>query len=174
MTKGLPRSSSRGSTQQQEIIKEVVKITNQAITVTGGASTAAGFGTVVIGGLPEGNILFLGATGYVDFDGSGSDANLIATWDGDYSVGTTPTADATLSGTDANIIGSTATGAAVAEQGVRARGTGVTAAIFDNTDGSLELNLNLITDDNSVTDSLTSVITANGEIQLVYVLLGDD
>ena len=174
MGKGLPRSMSRGAAQRQEIIKQVFSVEDLAISVTGGASTAAGFGTVVIGDLPEGNILLLGAVAYFQFSGSGSDANIAADWEGDYSVGSTATADATLSGTDVDIIGSTALAAATAEVSPRTRGTGATQVILDNTDGSLELNLNLITDDNDVTDSTTVSMTVDGELHIAYIVLGDD
>lgn len=174
MGKGLSRSMSRGATQRQEIIKQVFTVEDLAISVTGGASTAAGFGTVVIGDLPEGNILFLGAVAYFQFSGSGSDAAIAADWEGDYSVGSTATADATLSGTDVDIIGSTTLAAATAEVSPRTRGTGETQVILDNTDGSLELNLNLITDDNDVTDSTTVSMTVDGELHIAYIILGDD
>lgn len=174
MGKGLPRSMSRGSPQRQEIIKQTFLIEDLDITVTGGASTAAGFGSAVLGDLPEGNILFLGAVAYVQFAGSGSDANLAADWEGDFSIGSTPASDATLTGADVDIIASTALAAASSEVGARTRGTNATQVMLDNTDGSLELNLNLLTDDNDVTDSQTAVITANGELIIAYIVLGDD
>lgn len=174
MGKGLPRSMSRGAAQRQEVIKQVFRVEDLDITVTGGASTAAGLGTVVIGDLPEGNILFLGAVSYLQFSGSGSDANLAADWEGNYSIGTTASADTTLDSTDANIIASQALAAATAEVSPRTRGTGATQAIFDNTDGSLELNLNLTTADNDVTDSTAVTLTVDGELHIAYIVLGDD
>lgn len=174
MSKGLPRSMSRGNPLTQEIIKQVITVRDLEITVTGGASTAAGVGTKVIGDFPEGNILFLGAVGYFQFAGSGSDAAIAADWQGDYAVGTTATADATLNGTDVDIIASTALAAATAEVSPRTRGTGATQAIFDNTDGSLEINLNVITDDDDVTDSTAVTMTVNGELHIAYIMLGDD
>lgn len=58
MGKGMSRSLSRGNPKTQEIIKQVFTIENAPVTVTGGASTDAGTGTLVIGDFPEGNILF--------------------------------------------------------------------------------------------------------------------
>ena len=111
---------------------------------------------------------------YLQFRGSGSDANLAADWEGDFSIGTTPTADATLTGTDVDIVASSPIAAATAEVSPRTRGVNATQAMFDNTDGSLELNLNLITDDNDVTDSQVVNMTVNGELHIAYIVLGDD
>lgn len=169
MSKGLPRSMSRGNPQRQEIIKKTFSFTNVAVSVAG--ASGVGYGTAVIGDFPEGNILFLGAVSYVQVTGPTS-ASLDDTWDGDYSIGTTATADATLSSTDANIIGSSPFGAATSEVSPVARGTGVTAAVLDNTDGSLELNLNVIVDDANI--SATVAMTASGTVTVLYAMMGDD
>lgn len=172
MGKGLPRSLGRGAAQRQDIVRQVVNI-NQTVAVTA-AGAAVGFGAAVIGELPEGNILFLGAVGYVQLSGSGSDANLDATWDGDFSVGTAPTADVTLSGAEIDILPSTALGAATAEVSPRVRAVNATQAIFDNTDGSLELNLNVLIDAINIVDGSTVNLTARGTLQLAYVVMLDD
>ena len=172
MGKGLPRSLARGAPQRQDIIRQVVKIDRTvAVTATG---AAVGFGTGVIGDLPEGNILFLGAIVYLQLSGSGSDANLDATWDGDFSVGTAPTADVTLSGAEVDILPSTALGAATAEVSPRVRAVNATQAMLDNTDGSLELNLNVLIDAANIVDGATVNLTARGTLQLAYVVMLDD
>jgi hypothetical protein len=172
MGKGLPRSLARGAPQRQDIIRQVVNINHSvAVTATG---VAVGFGTSVIGDLPEGNILFLGAVGYLQLSGSGSDANLDATWDGDFSVGTAPTADVTLSGAEVDILPSTALGAATAEVSPRVRAVNATQAMLDNTDGSLELNLNVLIDAANIIDGATVNLTARGTLQLAYVVMLDD
>lgn len=173
MGKGLPRSMSRGAPQRKDIIKQVIDL--EGVTVSVSATGAAvGFGTTVIGDLPEGNILFLGAVAYLSLAGSGSDANLDATWDGDFSIGTAPTADVTLSGAEVDIIGSTAFGAATAEVSPRVRGVNATQAMLDNTDGSMELNLNVLVDAANITDDQTVVLTASGVLQLAYIVMLDD
>jgi len=172
MGKGLPRSLARGAPQRQDIIRQVVKI-NHTVAVTA-AGVAVGFGTSVISDLPEGNILFLGAVGYLQLSGSGSDANLDATWDGDFSVGTAPTADVTLSGAEVDILPSTALGAATAEVSPRVRAVNATQAMLDNTDGSLELNLNVLIDAANITDGATVNLTARGVLQLAYIVMLDD
>lgn len=167
--KGLARSLARGSKVRNPIVKHTVKIKDLAIEVDG--ATGVGFGTAVIGDLPEGNILFLGAVGYAQF--TTADAGVTATFDGDFSVGSAPTADATLSGAEVDIIASTALGAATAKVSPRARGTNATQVILDNTDGSLELNLNLLIDDATISADNVAFV-ANGDVFLSYIVLGDD
>jgi len=172
MGKGLPRSLSRGAAQQQDIIKQNFNIRGTvAVTATG---AAVGWGTAVIGDLPEGNILLLGAVAYVQLAGSGTDPNLDAAWDGDFSIGTAPTADVTLSGAEVDIIASTATGPATAELSPRVRAVNATQVIFDNTDGSLELNLNVLIDAVNIVDGATVNLTTSGVLQLAYIVMLDD
>lgn len=172
MGKGLPRYLARGGSRRKGIIKQTINISGTvSVTATG---VSVGFGTSVIGDLPEGNILLLGAIAYVSLAGSGSDANLDATWDGDFSIGTAPTADVTLRRSEVDIIGSTALGAATAEVSPRVRAVNATQAMFDNTDGSLELNLNVLIDAANIVDGSTVNLTASGTLQLVYVVMLDD
>ena len=85
--KGLPRSTSRGSPARQDVVKQVVKLNKLPITVNG--ATGVGFGTAVLGDLPEGNILFLGAVSYVQIT-KATAAGVQDTFDGDYSIGSAP------------------------------------------------------------------------------------
>lgn len=165
--KGLPRSLARGK-GKTTVRKHLVKFKDVPITVAG--ASGVGFGTAVIGGFPEGNILYLGAVSYAQF--TSADTDVQATYDGDYAIGTTPTADATLSGTDVNIVASAALGAATSGVSPLVRSTGATAAVFDNTDGSLELNLQLIIDDANISGNAD--FTAEGWVEVVYAVLGDD
>lgn len=164
--KGLPRSLGRGASAAT-VAKVNIPIRNVAVAVADGAP---GFGTVVIGDLPEGNILLQGAVAYMQFQTA--DADVIATFDGDYGIGTTATADNAIAGTDVNVIPSTALGAATAKLSPIARGANATAVMLDNTDGSLELNLNLLIDDASISGAAS--FTVNGVLVLVYAVLGDD
>lgn len=169
--KGLVRSLARGKPQNQAVIKQRVRLDALAVVIAG--ATGVGFGTAVAADLPEGNILFMGAASYLQITKASGASGITATFDGDYSVGTTATADATLSGTDANIIGSAALGAATAGVSPVARGTGSTGVLLDNTDGSLELNLNVLIDDAAISaDSQT--VYVSGVIDLVYAVLLDD
>lgn len=170
MTKGLQRSLSRAPKARANIVKQTLKVEDLALTVDG--ATGVGFGTVVAGDLPEGNILLQGAVAYLTFTGPTS-ASLVDTWEGDYGVGTTPAADATITGTDVDIIASTALAAATAEVSPRTRGTGGTQVMLDNTDGSLEINISLLIDDADIAaDGIA--MTVDGEIEISYIVMLDD
>lgn len=169
MAKGYPRGRSRGRAELNPIIKQTVKVRNAPINVDG--ATGVGWGTAVIGDLPAGNILFLGAVSYLQFTTAA--AGVQAAWDGDYAIGSAPTADASLSGGEVDIIPSTSTGAATAKVSPRVRGTNATQVILDNTDGSLELNLQLLVDDANISAD-GCAFTATGEVFLSYIVLGDD
>jgi hypothetical protein len=167
--KGLIRSLRRGSPSRAAVVKQAIKVNRVPISVAG--TTGVGFGTAVIGDFPEGNILFLGAVSYLQF--TTSDVDVQAAFDGDMSVGTTPTADATLSGTEINVIPSTALNPATAGVSPVVRGSSTASgAVFDNTDGSLELNLNLLIDDANIGG--TGDFTVSGVVFVSYVVLGDD
>lgn len=170
MSKGLPRSRSRGAPQTGGVRRQRVAFTNKAVSVAG--TTGVGFGTAVIGDLPVGNILFLGAVSYVSLAGSGSDANLVATWNGDYSIGSAANGDTSLSGAEVDIIPSTSTTVAVAEVSPTTRGANATQAMLDNTDGSLEINLNVLVDDADISGTVT--MTATGYVDIAYIVLSDD
>lgn len=172
--KGLPRSTGRGNPVTQEVIKQVIRLKDVAIRVDG--ATGVGFGSAVIGGLPAGNVLLLGAVAYAQFTKTTAATGITATFDGDFSIGTTATADTTLSGNDANIVPSTALGAAASGVSPRVRAPHVPAvaeAMLDNTDGSLELNLNLIVDDAAISAD-DQDLTVSGELHIAYTVLGDD
>ena len=169
--KGLPRSLSRSAAGSGGSGK-TVPIKDLAIRTSG--ATGVGFGTAVIRGLPEGNILLLGAVAYLQF--TALDAGTLATFDGDFSIGTAPTADGTLSGAEVDIVPSTPIGAATAGVSPMVRATNTVAVagtIYDNSDGSLELNLNLLLDDASVSAD-DQDFTVSGVLSLSYVVLGDD
>lgn len=163
--KGLPRSLAHANIG----VSKNIPVRNLAIRTTG--ATGVGFGTSVIRDLPEGNILLLGAVAYLQF--TKLDAETTATFDGDFAIGSAPTADATLSGGEVDIIPSTALGAATAGVSPMVRATNATQVILDNTDGSLELNLNLLIDDASVSAD-DQDFTVNGVVTLAYIVLGDD
>lgn len=175
MGKGLPRSLSRGNPLKQEIIKQSIEI-DASLSFTGATGVIVRQ-QAVIGDFPEGNILFLGATAYLKLTGPTS-ANLTNDFEGDFSVGTVPNADTDLADAgEADIIASTAIGPATAEATAVTRGVGggtLSGVIFDNTDGSLEINLNVLLDADEVTDAQTVAIRAQGVLHIAYIMLGDD
>lgn len=172
MGKGLPRSTKAAPPARASIVKATINV-EKVLTFTGVTATAV-FQTSVIGDLPEGNILLLGAVANLRFAGSGSDANLLADFQGDFAIGSAATADNALSGAEVDIVPATAIGPATAEVTGPHRGANATQAILDNTDGSLELNLNVLLDADEVTNAQTSNITVTGQLYLAYVVLGDD
>ncbi len=172
MGKGLPRSHS-GDPANRNVVKQTFVADALAVSVVG--ASGAGFGSAVIGDLPEGNIVLLGAVAYFTISGPGGNADLGDTFQGDFGVGTIPMGDATISDGDEDIIQETAMAAATAEIGPRTRATHLAAdvgEIHDNTDGSLELNVNVLVDDGDI--SGTVPMTIMGELTLLYSVLGDD
>ncbi len=177
MGKGLPRSHSRGGAQQGAVQKLNISLDSLTVTVTSVAA-AIGFGSVVVRGLPEGNVQMLGAVlSNFQLSGSGADANLADTWEGDFGLGTTPASDATISGDDVDILVSTALAAATSEVSPLAvRTVGVTPPMvpIDNTAGDLEINLNVLIDAADIVDDESVDLTVNGLLSIAYVMLGDD
>ena len=90
MTKGLLRSLSRApkSRKPAAVLSHTSVLNAEPLTLDG--ATGVGFGSLVAGNFPEGNILIQGAVAYLSFAGSGGDAGLVDTWAGDFAVGTTP------------------------------------------------------------------------------------
>ena len=171
MSKGLPRSLKHANKSQASIVKLVLPINAAISSVT--VSTAKGFGSVIIGDFAEGNILILGVVADLTFTGPTS-ADLSDTFDGDYSIGTTPISDVTISAGDEDLITGAALGAATAEVSPLQHDSLAPGAIFDNTDGSLEINLNLLIDAADQVDDKTVIITATGMLYVSYIVLGDD
>lgn len=140
---------------------------------------AVAFATVVLEGLPQANIWIGSALSYFQVRDVGG-AGLIAAFQGNFAVGTTPTANATLDTTKVNIIPSTAfTAAAGVTPRVRAApatdGNGLMSEngkFLDNTDGSLELNGNITILDASI--SAQAAVRVTGELYLVMATMGDD
>lgn len=169
--KGLARSIGRGSPQQAPIVKQKVFLTAVPISATC-VGSAVGFGTAVIGDIPEGNLLLLGAIAYLQF--SSSSANLITTYSGNFSIGSAPTADNALTGSEVDFIPSTAISAATAKVTPVLRGANGTVILLNNTDTTLELNLNILIAAASITDDTTAALTVSGFVELAYIMLGDN
>lgn len=179
MGKGLPRSLSRADPSQFGVLKKNIAI-NETFDITGTASSVDA-ATAVIGELPEGNVLILGAVAYLQVD-AGSDAEVTDNWSGDFAVGTVGVSDGAVDGTgEADIIASTALSAGSSDKlAPSTRGlfpnssNAMTPILVDNTDGSLEINLNLLIDDNVITDTEVGTFVATGTLHILYALLGDD
>ncbi len=178
MAKGLPRSHAASNKSLAPIVRDTIVVKAKTVVLTEDAGGQPAWATLIVGDFPEGNVLFLGAASYFTFSGSGADADLGDTWAGDYGVGTTPSIDDTdpLATTFEDIIATVAIAAATAEVSPRTRGVstdGEAGVMYDNTDGSLELNLNILVDAADITGD-DSVLTIDGELYIVYVVLGND
>jgi hypothetical protein len=172
MAKGLPRSLARGGYQEQTVSKIKVAV-DTTVDVTATAA-AVGWGTLVLSGLPEAQIKMLGAAAKLTFSGSGADADLSDTWNGDFGIGTTPADDATITAGDVDIIASTALGPAVAEVAPVANAINGTSAVFDNTANTLEINLNVLIDAADIVDDATVTLTVQGVVEFTFITLLDD
>lgn len=142
-----------------------------SIGVTVANTTGASFGSKKLYDFPQGRISIIGGTSNLSFTWTGED--IAATGSGDYSLGTTATADATLSGTDVNIQASTA----MTDPFVSGVGTGsggfATIANHDGTSTAIDLFLNMIIDDADVADGASDTVTVSGTITFVWAYLGD-
>ncbi len=178
MAKGLPRSHNAANKSIAPIVKDTIVIKNKTVTLTEDAGGQPAWATLQVGDFPEGNILFLGAASYFQFSGSGSDGDLSDVWQGNYGVGTTPSTDDTtpLATTMEDIIAVVAIAAATAEVSPKTRSVstdGEAGVLYDNTDGSLELNLNILVNAAHISGD-DSVLTITGELYIAYIVLGND
>lgn len=169
--KGLPRSRSRGPALASLLIKRSIKFRKTVAMTDAGAAGA--WGTVVLEGIPQGNMVLLGAMLYATL--TKGDANIIDAFTGNISLGSAATADATLSGSEVDLIPSTAVATGVA--GVSANNRAASTAtqnglVVDATAGTTKFNLNVIVPDASSTAN--SSFTVEGTLYVAYILLGDD
>lgn len=168
MSKGLRRSLKNARLRGNDTGAQSIPV-DVNITVADGSP---GSGTAVIRGLPKGNLLMQGAVAYLTFTYV-SGAGMTADFAGDFAIGSNAVADGALSGTnEQNIIESTPMA-----DGVKARATMSTTLVgapvlLDNTDGSLELNLNILIDDGNIDGA--AVVRAVGDLHVAMVTLGDD
>lgn len=155
-----------------------LRLTLDEVSVTVANTTGASFGGVKLFDFAEGRLLVLGSTADLDFDWSGTagDASgdeIVQTGSGDFALGTTISADATLGGTDVDLLPSSAmTDPFVAGVG---RGVGALAASaqFDGTATAKDLNLNIIIDDADVEDTDSAPVLVSGTIIVTVINLGD-
>lgn len=150
--------------------KTVITLASTPVTV--GNTTGASFGGVKLYDFPEGRLLIKGVTFSLGFVWTGED--IAATGSGDYSLGTTITADATLNGTDVDLGPSTAmVDPFVGGVGTPTSGALAASAQFDGTGTAKDLNLNIIIDDADVSDGASDVVLASGTITVSWENLGD-
>lgn len=165
---GVTATESGDSTVHQTTLTLV----NTPVTVAN--TTGASFGSQKLYDFPEGRLLILGVTAYFStIDWSGQDIG--ATGSGDYSLGTTATADATLATTDVDLLPSSAMlDPFVAGVGSSNAGTALAAsAQFDGTATPKDCYLNVIIDDADVADAASDIVLFTGTIKITWINLGD-
>lgn len=142
--------------------------------VTTGNTTGASFGSAKIYSFPQGVINFLGCVAYfpeISWVGS----SIADAGSGDYSIGTTATADATLSGTEVNILPSTAMldpfVGGVGRSNARSHLTAAT--IIDGSTTALDAYLNVIIDDDDVSNGAADDdVLFTGQVIITWANLG--
>jgi hypothetical protein len=141
-----------------------VEVPGRTISVLG-VTTAIGFGALPLDDFPAKRLNIHGIRANLGFQRL--DTNVIATWSGDWSLGSTPTADLTLAGTDVDLIPSTAIGPAVSGN-IPGVDVLVNTPILNRawTAGE-EINLNLIVDAADIVDGSTAAIKVTGYIDFL-------
>lgn len=154
------------------IRRMIITLTNVAVSTTdNGASGAQG--TLQLATLPRGNLQYFGGTSDLAITGDGT--NITATAAVVSAVGSAvPASDATLTGTEADLIPSYA--ATLAASAGVVKGKGITGKFFDNTTFTnatqTTANLNFAIPDAG--SSANGTITVNGTIRLSYYNHGDN
>lgn len=87
MPRGLKRASRDALVKGNLVTVKKIPVVGKVVNVAA-AGSGVGFGSVVLDGLPVGNLLYLGGTAYLDFETA--DTDVVATYDGDFGIGTTP------------------------------------------------------------------------------------
>lgn len=175
MAKGLPRSTSSLKAVTNPL--RVIPIRNAVLNVAA-AGAGIGFGSVVVGDFLSGDILLLGASCNLQITTASANitnATLVYT----FSVGTAPTVAGALTTNEADVIQSTATGAATAKLSPLTRGRTANtsglltnnASILDNQNGSLELNLSCFVAAADITDATNADLIVNGYLSVAYLVL---
>lgn len=166
---GLLASEFGGDTPLRQT---VLTLTSTPVTVAN--TTGASFGNLKIYDFPAGRIFVLGTTAnFTSIVWTGQD--IAAGGSGDYALGTTGTADATLDSTDVNLLPSSAMlDPFVLGVGRSNAGTALaSAAAFDGTSTAIDAYLNVIVDDADVSDAASDIILFTGTITFTWLNLGD-
>jgi len=152
-----------------EVFKTVLTLASTPVTVAN--TTGSSFGGVKLYDFPVGRILIHGVTANLSFNWAGT--GIVATGSGDFSMGTAVTADATLDGTNVDLLPSTG----LLDPFVAGVGTGkgalAASAHFDGTTTAIDAFLNLIIDDADVSDEDSSIVLVSGSVTITWTNLGD-
>lgn len=161
------------------VIQTTLTLTD--VELLAGNTTGVSFGSVKLYDFPEGRIGILSTTAYfpsIDWSDAARDGGdaPAATGSGDYSLGTTAADDGTLTGTDVDILPSSAMlDPFVASVGRSNAGTALAAmAQWDGTTTAVDMYLNALIDDADVSDGdAGAIVKFTGTIKFTWVNLGD-
>lgn len=162
MAKGLPLSHK--DAVRKGLIYGLYRVQVNANVSIAAAGAAIGFGSLAIDDIPKGVFDLRAATAAFKF--TKLDGNLIATWSGNWSIGSALNVDTSLTSTDQDIIPSTAIGPATAGVITGARVTMSTPAVIPNLAGASLLALNMLANAADITDSTTAVVKVQGFLDL--------
>lgn len=150
------------------------------LPVVTGNTSGASFGSKQIYDFPAGRIFVVSNLAYfnrITFNtADGVNGDIAGGGSGDYSMGTTATADATLDSTDVNLLPSSAMlDPFVAGVGSSNAGSALAAAaVFDGTTTPIDMFLNVIVDDADVSDlAAGDNIYFTGWVRTTWLWLGD-
>ena len=174
--KGLKRSLDRGNPLEQHIIKRTIQMDALSVPIAIGSSPQNGHGTVVLDSFRKGNVLFLGAR--IDVSFTAGDVEIDVDFDSEFGLGTAPSVDETspIAGVQQDLILRTIMPQAIDGTTVNKRAMHAKAEsgeVFDNTDSSIDMNLNIIIPDADISVNPSSVLVT-GNVTVAYLLLGDD
>lgn len=148
-----------------------VTFQNVAVPLADEAAVVA-YGGLKFFDFAEGAVCIVGAV--ANFNVTKTSAGVNADWDGDFGVGTaTASNNATLTGTEQNVIPSTATPQAVSGA-TTAKGVLTTMAILDGTTTPVDLYVNFLVDDtdHNVAGTACNLIL-NGTLSFAYIWQGN-
>jgi hypothetical protein len=142
------------------------KLTLASTPVTVANVTGASFGGLKLYDFPQCKFYLLGGYASLSFNWDGQ---IAAAGSGDFGLGTTITADATIATTDVDLMASTA----MLDPFVSGVGSGlgylVTNTAFDGSVTAKDMNINIIVDDADVGDADSDIILVTGTIQFNWV-----
>ena len=155
-------------------------LTYNAFPVVTGNTTGASFGSKQVYDFPAGRVAIISNLAYftqITFNTeAGTNGDIAGAGSGDYSMGSTATADATLATTDVDLLPSTAMlDPFVTGVGRSNVGSALAALVqFDGTTTPLDMYLNVIIDDADVSDGAANdSVYFTGWSRTTWLWLGD-
>lgn len=149
----------------------LTKVVVSGLPITLGNTTGVSFGSVGLITFPKA-LIHIPSVSVVSFlfdytDDAGNVTPLTGTMGGDFSLGSTATSDATLDGTDVNILASTS---------YDPFSTAVTAnsainAVLDGTTTAITCYINALVDDGDVSDGASDIVEISGTFYFKWYVI---